>query len=102
MLDLTPQARFNGHRTQCLPGIANFTFPGEDGERLLLMLNYEGFACSGGAACSSRTAEVSHVLTSIGLSKEEAKSSLRVSIGAFNTEVEIHRFVSALEKLLTK
>ncbi|MBO4495837.1 MAG: cysteine desulfurase [Clostridiales bacterium] len=102
VLDLTPQARFNGHRTQCLPGIANFTFPGEDGERLLLMLNYEGFACSGGAACSSRNAEVSHVLTSIGLSKEEAKSSLRVSIGAFNSEEEIYRFVSALEKLLTK
>ncbi len=92
----------NGHETRVLPGIVNLTFPGVDGEKLLLLLNYEGFACSGGAACSSKDAGTSHVLTSIGLSEKDAKSSIRVSIGVDNTEEEIDRFVAALCKILNQ
>jgi len=100
VLALVSDVKINGHPQDHLPGIVNLTFPGKDGERLLLMLNYEGFACSGGAACSSSSSEVSHVLTSIGLSREEAKSSLRVSIGCMNTEDEIRQFVKALCRVL--
>ena len=95
-----PNVRINGLPTQKLPGIVNFTIPGTDGEKLLLMLDVHGFACSGGAACSSRSATVSHVLTAIGLSKEDAESSLRVSIGRENTEEEIVSFADTLSKLI--
>lgn len=98
--DICPKVLFHGNMSNHLPGIVNCSFPGTDGERLLLMLNYYGFACSGGAACSSQNESVSHVLTSIGASKVEAGNSLRISIGSENTEEEIRSFLECLQKLL--
>ena len=68
--------------------------------KYLLFLGVTCFACSGGAACSSKDSAVSHVLSAIGATKEEAKNSLRISIGAYNEKEEIHSFVDALSSVL--
>lgn len=95
-----PQVLFHGNESYTHPGIVNLYVPGMEGEKTLLLLDVKGFACSGGAACSSKDSTVSHVLTAIGASAEEAKNSLRISIGADNTEEEILFFVSAFSSIL--
>jgi cysteine desulfurase len=95
-----PQVLFHGNESYTHPGIVNLYVPGMEGEKTLLLLDVKGFACSGGAACSSKDSIVSHVLTAIGASTEEAKNSLRISIGADNTEEEIISFVSAFSSIL--
>ena len=96
------QVLFHGDTEVSHPGIVNFYIPGMDGEKMLLLLDYAGFAVSGGAACSSKDHEISHVLTAIGASKEEAGNSLRISIGAYNTEQDIRSCVSAFCDILKK
>ena len=98
--EVCPRVLFHGDESSSHPGIVNLYVPGMDGEKTLLLLDVKGFACSGGAACSSKNSEVSHVLTALGASKEEAKNSLRISIGAYNTEEEITSFVSAFSAIL--
>ncbi len=95
-----PQVLFHGNESYTHPGIVNLYVPGMEGEKTLLLLDVKGFACSGGAACSSKDSIVSHVLTAIGASTEEAKNSLRISIGADNTEEEIISFVSAFFEII--
>lgn len=90
-----PQVLFHGDSEVSHPGIVNFYVPGVDGEKMLLLLDYAGFAISGGAACSSKNHEISHVLKAIGASEKEAGNSLRVSIGTYNIEQDIRSFVSA-------
>jgi len=70
-------------------GILNITFPGIEGEALLLSLDLEGIAVSTGSACSTGQVTASRVLTSIGLTAEQAQSSIRFSVGRFNTLEEI-------------
>ena len=100
LVDKIPAVLFHGDESSSLPGIVNFYVPGMDGEKTLLLLDVKGFACSGGAACSSKDSAVSHVLSAIGATKEEAKNSLRISIGAYNEKEEIHSFVDALSSVL--
>ena len=98
--EVCPRVLFHGDESSSHPGIVNLYVPGMDGEKTLLLLDVKGFACSGGAACSSKNSEISHVLTALGASKEEAKNSLRISIGAYNTEEEITSVVSAFSAIL--
>lgn len=70
-----------------LPGNLNLTFDGLDGETLLLRL--DGLAVSSGAACSSADPSPSHVLRALGLSEDQARSSLRFGLGRFNTSEEV-------------
>lgn len=79
----------NGHPTLRSPKHVNVTVKDADGEGLLLNLDLMGLAASAGSACASGSLEPSHVLTSIGRSKAEAKASVRFSIGRFTTEAEI-------------
>lgn len=67
----------------------NLCFDGVDGETLLLMLNTQGVFVSAGSACSAHSAVPSHVLTAIGLSDDEARSSIRVSFSTYTTNEEI-------------
>ncbi|MFI5095148.1 MAG: cysteine desulfurase family protein [Candidatus Acidiferrales bacterium] len=90
LLDLIPQIRVNGLRALRTPNTTNIMFAGIEGEALVIALDLKGLACSVGAACSSGAVEPSHVLTAIGLSQEEAKSSLRFSLGRHTTESEIN------------
>ena len=86
---LIPGARRNGSRERSAPHILNVSFPGVEGESLRLAL--EDLAVSAGSACTSRSAEPSHVLRSLGLSDVLAESSLRFSVGRFTTDEEIDR-----------
>lgn len=70
-------------------GILNITFPGIEGEALLLSLDLEGIAVSTGSACSTGQVTPSRVLLAIGRTPEEAQSSIRFSVGRFNTVEEI-------------
>jgi cysteine desulfurase len=85
-----PDAQFNGDAPQMLPGVLNVTFPGTESDSLLLLLDAEGICSSTGSACSAGVQRPSHVLMSIGLSEDQARSSLRFSLGLTNTEAEIN------------
>jgi len=89
LLARVPYARVNGGAASRTPNTTNFGFPGIEGEALLIALDLKGLACSTGAACSSGAVEPSHVLTAIGLPPEEARASLRFSLGRHTTEQEI-------------
>ena len=89
LLERVPQIRVNGGRAPRTPNTTNILFAGIEGEALVIALDLKGLACSVGAACSSGAVEPSHVLTAIVLSQEEAKSSLRFSLGRHTTESEI-------------
>jgi cysteine desulfurase len=79
----------NSGRAARTPNTTNITFSGVEGEALVIALDLKGLACSTGAACSSGAVEPSHVLTAIGLSPEDARASLRFSLGRHTTEAEI-------------
>ena len=89
LLARVPYARVSGGAASRTPNTTNLVFPGIEGEALLIALDLKGLACSTGAACSSGAVEPSHVLTAIGLPPEEARASLRFSLGRHTTEKEI-------------
>jgi cysteine desulfurase len=89
LLSRVPHSRANGARAPRTPNTTNITFPGIEGEALVIALDLKGLACSTGAACSSGAVEPSHVLTAIGLSPDEARASLRFSLGRHTTAAEI-------------
>jgi cysteine desulfurase len=89
LLQRVPDSRVNGAGAQRTPNTTNVTFPGIEGEALVIALDLKGLACSTGAACSSGAVEPSHVLTAIGLPAEDARASLRFSLGRHTTPAEI-------------
>src|SRR5229473_4317369 len=89
LLSRVPHAQANGARAPRTPNTANITFPGLEGEALVIALDLKGLACSTGAACSSGAVEPSHVLTAIGLTPDEARASLRFSLGRHTTAADI-------------
>jgi cysteine desulfurase len=84
-----PDTRANAVGAPRTPNTSNIIFPGVEGEALLISLDLKGLACSTGAACSSGAVEPSHVLTAIGLSPEDARASLRFSLGRHTSNAEI-------------
>jgi cysteine desulfurase len=84
-----PHARANAASAPRTPNTANITFPGIEGEALVIALDLKGLACSTGAACSSGAVEPSHVLTAIGLPPEDARASMRFSLGRHTTAADI-------------
>jgi len=89
LLHRVPHSRINATRAPRTPNTANLVFPGVEGEALLIALDLKGLACSTGAACSSGAVEPSHVLTAIGLPAEDARASLRFSLGRHTTQADI-------------
>ena len=89
LVSRVPHARVNGLGTPRTPNTTNILFPGIEGEALVIALDLKGLACSTGAACSSGAVEPSHVLTAIGLSPEEARASLRFSLGRHTTGADV-------------
>src|SRR5262249_44118576 len=71
------------------PNTSNCSFAGIEGEALVIALDLKGLAVSTGAACSSGAVEPSHVLLAIGLSADEARSSVRFSLGRHTTDAEV-------------
>lgn len=91
-----PGTRLNGHPTECLPHIANFSFEAIEGESLIMKLDEHGIAASTGSACSSPNLEPSHVLVALGVPLSMAHGSLRISSGRQTTEQEIEALLTAL------
>ena len=91
--------KINGHRTNRLPGNANITINGVESSSLLPLLSSKGIFASGGSACNSASANPSHVLMAIGLSEEEARSTIRMTFGEDNTIEQIDYTVKVLEDL---
>lgn len=85
-----------------LPNTSSLVIPGVDGETLLMSLDIKGYAVSTGAACSSGNPDPSPVLLAMGLSREEAQSSLRVSLGWSNTREQVEAFVETLKGVVQR
>ena len=83
-----------------LPGVLNLTFPGTESDSLLLLLDNVGIAASTGSACSAGVQRPSHVLMSIGLSEDQARSSLRFSLGTTTTQGEIDEVGSKIQAVV--
>lgn len=96
ILEEIPEARLTGHPSRRLPNHASFVFRGVDGNALLMMLDVAGFACSSGSACKTGSPEPSEVLTALGLSRDWALGSLRVTLGTPTTVYEVEAFLNAL------
>ena len=93
-----PDAIFHCHAAPRLPNTSHLAFPGAEGESLLIRLDLAGFAVSTSSACASGAVEPSKALLAIGLSPDEALSSLRISFGLFNTAEEVDAFLNVLER----
>jgi cysteine desulfurase len=79
----------HGDRSHRVPGTTNLTFDYIEGEGFVIAMDLRGIACSTGSACSSGSLEPSHVLTAIGLKPEQARASIRFSLGRFNTADDV-------------
>jgi cysteine desulfurase len=86
----------NGSEADRLPNTSNVYFGGIEGEGLVIALDLRGFAVSSGSACSSGSVEPSHVLMTMGYSKDEARRSVRFSFGRGNTEESTDALASAV------
>ena len=101
-LDAIDGASFNGSREHCLPGTINYSFTGVNGEALLSLLSNEGICCSSGSACSAGSIEPSHVLLSLGLSREMAQSALRFSLCEYNTMEEVETIIAKVTEAVSR
>jgi len=96
LLAAIPSIRVNGGAGHRVANTSNLAFSGAGGEALVIALDLQGIACSTGAACSSGAIEPSHVLLAIGLSADDARSSLRFSLGRHTTSEEIDYAASVI------
>ena len=98
-----PNAYLVGHRYRRLPGHICLGFAGQEGEaiKLLLALDAAGIAISTGSACSAHHAtEPSYILRALGFDPLQARGSLRITLGRFNTDAEVDRFLEVLPPLV--
>jgi cysteine desulfurase len=94
--------RANGDRTRRVGNTTNLSFAGAAGEALVIALDLQGVAVSTGAACSSGSVEPSHVLLAAGLSPDEARSSLRFSLGRPTTSEEIDQAIDVIPAVVER
>ena len=92
--------KLNGHRSKRLSNNINFCIKFVEGESLLIMLDQKGICASSGSACTSGSLDPSHVLTAIGLTDEDAHTSVRLSISEDTTKEEIDIVVYRLRNSL--
>ena len=100
VLEATPGAIYNGdpvsdpeHR---LPGNAHLSFPGCEGDSLLMLLDARGIECSTGSACNAGVPQPSHVLLAMGCDDEQARGSLRFSLGHTSTGADVDALIEAI------
>ena len=79
-----------------LPGNAHFTFPGCEGDSLLMLLDARGIECSTGSACTAGVAQPSHVLLGMGVDPKQARGSLRFSLGHTSTRADVDALAAAI------
>ncbi|SDQ39177.1 cysteine desulfurase family protein [Thermostaphylospora chromogena] len=91
-----PDVRLNGDPVNRLPGNAHFSFPGCEGDALLMLLDAKGVECSTGSACSAGVAQPSHVLLAMGADAASARGSLRFTLGHTSTEADVRRVIEVI------
>lgn len=97
-----PDARWNGSRDHVLPNTLNVELPGREGDVILQALDLEGVAASAGAACHSGSISPSHVLVAMGRTPEQARASLRFSVGEGQDAADIDRAADTLVEILAR
>lgn len=102
LLNKIPKAVLNGHPTKRLPNNINISVPGANGEEMVIHLDAAGIACSTGSACSSELSEPSHVILSLGRSRELANSSLRLTMGRSTTKEDLDYVLEKLPAIMNK
>lgn len=100
VLKTVPDSKLTGHPTNRLPNHASFVFKNVDGNLLLGMLDQAGFACSSGSACKTGNPEPSDVLIEIGLPREWALGSLRLTLGQGTSQDAINKLLDKLPALI--
>lgn len=101
-LKTIPDIRINGHPENVLPNTLDVSFPGAEGEAILLMLDISGISVSTGSACASGSLEPSHVLMATGVGPELAHGSIRFSLGQYSTEAEIDFILEQVPPIIKK
>jgi len=102
LLERIDHVHLNGHPVQRLPDNVHVTIDFIEGEAMVLNLDLEGVCVATTSACASSSLEPSHLLLAIGLSHEQAHSSLRFSLGKWTTEEEIGRVLEILPRVVAK
>ena len=102
LLSKIPDIRINGHAEDTLPNTLNVSFPGAEGEAILLSMDMQGIEASTGSACASGSLEPSHVLTAMGLGPELAHGSIRFSLGWESSEEDVDYITETLPPIIEK
>jgi cysteine desulfurase len=102
LLERIPGARIHGYGRTRLPNTTSLCVAGCSGEEMLMALDLEGIAVSTGSACGVGTVRPSHVLTAMGCSEEDARCTLRISLGIRTIPEHLNRFLEALLKIVTR
>ena len=97
-----PHARINESPQHHAPGIVNVSFAGVEGESLLLLLDGAGICASAGSACSAGSLEPSHVLLSMGIPRDIAQGSLRLSLDHSNTPEEVSEAIAQVRAVVDR
>ena len=97
-----PRVIFNTALANATPAHAHFSFPGAEGEAILIALDLAGIAVSTGSACAARDLKASAVLLAMGITEEIAHSSIRFTLGKYTTASEINRVIKILPPLVKK
>jgi len=102
ILESVPLTKLTGHPEKRLPHHASFVFQNVDGNQLVISLDVRGFACSSGSACKTGNPEPSDVLTSLGLTRDWALGSLRVTLGKTTSANQIAEFIKILPEVIER
>lgn len=102
LLERVPRIKINGHPRDVLPNTLNVSFPGAEGEAILLSLDMMGIEASTGSACASGSLDPSHVLMAIGVGPELAHGSIRFSFGLLSTEEDVRYVLDVLPPIIAR
>jgi cysteine desulfurase len=97
-----PEATLTGHPTERLPNNVSFCFSGTQGEALVVSLDLEGISASSGSACTSGNTDPSHVLLALGLDRDLAQGSLRLTLGRATTQADVNALLAALPPIVAR
>ncbi len=102
IVEKVPDIHVNGHPIHYLPNTLNVSFPGAEGEAILLSLDIEGIEASTGSACASGSLDPSHVLMATGVGPEYAHGSIRFSLGRDSSEADVDYILEKLPPIIKR
>lgn len=100
--EVIPEIYINGEGAKRLPGIISATFPYTSGEAIMHLLDLKGICVSTSSACNTGKDTPSHVLLALGLTEQQAKSTIRISYGRYNTKDETEKIIAAISTAYAK